>query len=238
MSTYTIKKGNDNNVYMDNKLLFETSTSTLNLGLLHHVYAQIKQPVFEFLGVLPVTDALAIGDSVVSPLLQFGPNEYYIYKYNQGLVASVDKLNNLEDLLTNYVTKDRSVTVDYGVFCFRDIAPVKRYSKLHSQQQSQLSQIIGYSNDEVYDFPFNAKTNVVTCEPFENIMDVFDTKDTNKIVLIYTDNDFGDGLFDVYSNKTLVMQLGPLYNDLITDILNVAEDRKDVIDLVSNNNNA
>lgn len=197
---YTIKKGNDKSIYITipnkNKVnrwmeIYDVKSNVYNFKLMHSIYNQIHRPMFKFIAKIIVEDNLTIGDSIVYELKNegFGKGQYYIYRYNQCLIASKRKLS-LSNLLNKKMKNVGNVTVDYGVFCFRDMKPIIKFRnfitdliKIIYKRANEIGKKISYPNknykpdvsDKYYEFPMGGKgviqlkklkTEIVTSEYF------------------------------------------------------------------------
>ena len=213
--SYTIKKGNDGNIYInipnknnvnkwikicDIKIIKNNDNKSrtqyekiYNFKLLHHIYGKINSHVFGFISELYVEDSLTIGDSIiydVSPKY-FKKGNYFIYRFDQNLIASKKKLV-LNKFIKKPLKEIGSVSVDYGVFVFRDKAPINRFSPFITNlvdiiyKRAKLLNIkINYPNKkykpypkypfDIYEFPVSdvskeiksLSAEVITCNYFD-----------------------------------------------------------------------
>ncbi len=137
---YTAKKGNDNNIYINIPDRNNTprwlklaniidEKPNFNMKLLDQIYREItkKPTVFEFLDNLKIDTILTMSDyTAVNTIKQFKRGTYYIYYYNENLIASKKKLSLNNFLNTAIRTTDE---VDTRHLCFRDLAPILTYAK-------------------------------------------------------------------------------------------------------------
>ena len=107
---------NDNNLYMKGQLISDTIK-----------FQNIPQMTeLKYYGELNVQGNLCIGDSIQYELPAFKKGTYYIYTFFDSFIASKKKLTLSKILTTQFSNKiNINVTVDYGVFVFRDSKTLK-----------------------------------------------------------------------------------------------------------------
>lgn len=107
---------NDNNLYMKGQLISDTIK-----------FQNIPQMTeLKYYGELNVQGNLCIGDSIQYKLSAFKKGTYYIYTFFDSFIASKKKLTLNKILTTQFSNKiNINVTVDYGVFVFRDSKTLK-----------------------------------------------------------------------------------------------------------------
>lgn len=106
----------DKNLYIKGQLISDTIKS-LNVS---------KMTELKLYGELDVQGKLCIGDSIPHELAAFGKGTYYIYRFYDSLIASKNKLTLSKLLSTHFSNKlNINVSVDYGVFVFRDSKTLK-----------------------------------------------------------------------------------------------------------------
>jgi len=136
----TLKRGNDGNIYMisidKNKIHRWTQVVLIkdkNLYIKGQLISDTiksqnvsKITELKLYGELNVQGKLCIGDSIPYELPAFGKGTYYVYRFFDSLVASKKKLTLSKLLTTQFSNKlNIKVTVDYGVFVFRDSKTLK-----------------------------------------------------------------------------------------------------------------
>ena len=136
----TLKRGNDGNIYTitvnNNKIHKWTQTVIVNNDNLYMKGQFISDIIksqnipyiteLEYYGELNVQGNLCIGDSIQYKLAAFGKGKYYIYTFFDSFIASKKKLTLSKILTTQFSNKiNINVTVDYGVFVFRDSKTLK-----------------------------------------------------------------------------------------------------------------
>lgn len=141
-STFTMKKGNDGDVWM----VKETEGGikrwikvgicedhgyivTFKMKNLLDLYDQLKEykgNYFTYIDAIPIDDMLTYWDIVFHREDDFDRSQYHIYRYEDCLVASENKI--IRDKLENMtmVCGGATVRVDSGVFAFMDSAPYLR----------------------------------------------------------------------------------------------------------------
>ena len=135
-----LKRGNDGNIYTitvdKNKIHKWTQTVIVNNDNLYMkgqficdtIKSQNVQYMtdLEYYGELNVQGNLCIGDSIQYELPAFGKGKYYIYTFFDSFIASKKKLTLSKILTTQFSNKiNINVTVDYGVFVYRDSKTLK-----------------------------------------------------------------------------------------------------------------
>ena len=133
---YTMCKGNDGNIWCNmpvNGLLrwckictLGSDHTDLNLKLFDKIITRNK--IFKYIGEIPISKCLGIGDSMTYPLTEFNAKKYYIYEYNECLIASEKKISRniiLDEIYEFY----RDVAVDIGSFVYYDIGAVERFGQ-------------------------------------------------------------------------------------------------------------
>jgi hypothetical protein len=138
----TLKRGNDGNIYTitvdKNKIHKWTQTIIVNNDNLYMKGQFISESIksqnvqymteLEYYGELNVQGNLCIGDSIQYELPAFGKGKYYIYTFFDSFIASKKKLTlTLSKILTTQFSNkiNINVTVDYGVFVYRDSKTLK-----------------------------------------------------------------------------------------------------------------
>lgn len=133
---FTMHKGNDKNIWcnvnVSNSLRWVkicsiemNNITDINLKLFDKIIKRNK--MFKYIGELPITKCLAIGDSMTFPMVEYNAKKYYIYRYNQCMVASEKKIASLNKLHSNRFKCKTNVAVDAGTFAFYDIGAVERF---------------------------------------------------------------------------------------------------------------
>jgi hypothetical protein len=136
----SLKRGNDGNIYTitvdKNKIHKWTQTIIVNNDNLYMKGQFISEAIksqnvqymteLEYYGELNVQGNLCIGDSIQYELPAFGKGKYYIYTFFDSFIASKKKLTLSKILTTQFSNKiNINVTVDYGVFVYRDSKTLK-----------------------------------------------------------------------------------------------------------------
>lgn len=135
----TIKQGNDGDMWITigdkNKIqrwqkictLKKNKIDDVNLRIFDTVYNKLAKPQFVYLGTIKINGNLSIGDSIAYSVDNFGSGIYHIYRYNQNLVAAKQKIT-LNRLISTHFRDNGNVTVDYGIFVYRDVSPLLKYN--------------------------------------------------------------------------------------------------------------
>ena len=126
---FTIKKGNDNNVWINIKdknkvlkwkllgIITPHKNIKLNLDL---ATTLLKKNNFYLIDTIEVTESLTVGDTVEINCAEYGfkKGKYYIYRLNDSILASKKKISNIKKI--EILPINISVGCDVGAFVFRD----------------------------------------------------------------------------------------------------------------------
>lgn len=133
---YTMSKGNDGNIWCNMPVAgslrwikictLGSDHTDLNLKLFDQIITRNK--IFKYIGEMPISKCLGVGDSMTYPLTEFDAKKYHIYEYNECLIASEKKIsqNTICDEKYEFY---RDVAVDGGSFVYYDIGAVERFGQ-------------------------------------------------------------------------------------------------------------
>lgn len=133
---YTMSKGNDGNIWCNMPVAgslrwikictLGSDHTDLNLKLFDQIITRNK--IFKYIGEMPISKCLGVGDSMTYPLTEFDAKKYHIYEYNECLIASEKKIsqNTICDEKYEFY---RDVAVDGGSFVYYDMGSVERFGQ-------------------------------------------------------------------------------------------------------------
>jgi hypothetical protein len=76
---------------MNETILRMIENENYNLALISDI---IGDKPLRLIGELPVSECLAIGDTIIHKIKEFNAKKYYVYSHGCNLIASKTKLNN------------------------------------------------------------------------------------------------------------------------------------------------